>query len=113
MKKSLCKERKNISGIQFEDDTLYITYSVMETFFHESMAGICACTIKAIQSLPANIDTIYLVGGFGGCKYVCGKMENALSNQLPQQQFQAYCATSTSASHSNWSYYLAKKSHNH
>ena len=80
---------KNISGIQFEDDTLYITYSVMETFFHESMAGICACTIKAIQSLPANIDTIYLVGGFGGCKYVCGKVEDALSNQLPvpQQQF--------------------------
>ena len=72
-------ERLSYNGeIQYDDDTLYITYSEFEALFKPAVKGIVDCTLNSLSRLEDKIDTIYLVGGFGGCKYIHGQVKDAI-----------------------------------
>uniref|UniRef100_A0A1X7SGS3 Uncharacterized protein n=1 Tax=Amphimedon queenslandica TaxID=400682 RepID=A0A1X7SGS3_AMPQE len=69
--KALYEGVKKMSGIEYEDDTLYIGKSVTESkLFGSAIQGIIDCTLLAIEKIDNNTNTFYLVGAFGGCKYI-------------------------------------------
>ena len=68
-------------GIDFDDDTLCIHYSKMEELFQPAVNGILSCMTLALADSPVSIDTIYLVGGFGGCPYIYRKIKDAVQRK--------------------------------
>ena len=69
---------KEISGIEYDDDTLYIDKSVTDSkLFGPVIQGIIDCTQSAIEKIDNCPSTFYLVGAFGGCKYVHEKVKVA------------------------------------
>ena len=77
--KVISAEAKKTSGIDYEDDTIYISESVVESkLFRPTLDGIIECTLKAIKENGSKVNTFYLVGGFGGCKYVHEKVTAAI-----------------------------------
>ena len=73
-----CERLSHNGEIQYDDDTLYITYSEFEQLFKPAVKGIVDCTLNSLSRLEGKIDTIYLVGGFGGCKYIHGQVKDAI-----------------------------------
>ena len=70
---------EQMEGIEYEDDTLYIKYGVVETkLFQPTIDGIVQCTVASLEELKSRVDTIYLVGGFGGCQYIYKKLEESI-----------------------------------
>ncbi|XP_019857628.1 PREDICTED: heat shock 70 kDa protein 12B-like [Amphimedon queenslandica] len=63
------------------DDSLTIGYSQLEEkVFQFTMDMIVECVRAAFDELkPNGIDTVYLVGGFGGCKFVSQRIEEAIT----------------------------------
>ena len=75
------KELQNIvtSGVEYEDDALYIDKEVVESqLFGPALDGIIKCTLEAIEENEYKVNTFYLVGEFGGCKYVHEKVKAAI-----------------------------------
>ena len=80
--KKLHKARK-LSGIHYDpgDPSLSINYDIVEEkIFKETIDRIIECVRAAFDQLTSKVDTVYLVGGFGGCKFVSQKIEEAYSN---------------------------------
>ena len=72
-------EAAKLSGVDYEDDTLYIDKKVVESqLFGPALDGIIKCTLEAIEENEYKVNTFYLVGGFGGCKYVHQKVTAAI-----------------------------------
>ena len=72
-------EAAKLSGVDYEDDTLYIDKEVVESqLFGPALDGIIKCTLEAIEENEYKVNTFYLVGGFGGCKYVHKKVTAAI-----------------------------------
>ena len=72
-------ETKKIDGIEYEDNTIYLEKEVVESqLFGPALDGIIKCTLEAIEENEHNFDAFYLVGGFGGCKYVHEKVFPAI-----------------------------------
>ena len=70
---------KQMEGVEYEDDTLYIKYGVVETrLFKPTIDGIVQCTVASLEKLKSRVDTIYLVGGFGGCQYIYKKVKESI-----------------------------------
>ena len=66
-------------GVVYEDDRLYIDKEVVERqLFGPTLDGIIKCTLEAIEENKYDINTFYLVGGFGGCKYIHQKISAAI-----------------------------------
>ena len=63
-------------------DLLVIQFSKVEELFAPAIRGILDCIDIAIAKSPVAINTVYLVGGFGGCPYVFNKLKefDKLSN---------------------------------
>ena len=77
--KELENEAKKKIGIEYEDDILYIDKEVVESqLFGPALDGIIKCTLEAIEENEYKVNTFYLVGGFGGCKYVHQKVTAAI-----------------------------------
>lgn len=57
----------NDSRVQLIDNELQIAYSKMEEFFQPVVESVLH---YIAETLDGTIYTIYIVGGFGGCKYV-------------------------------------------
>ena len=73
------KQAKNLAGVDFEDDTLYILYDVAESsFFEPIVRDIINSVISVFESVNEKIETVYLVGGFGGCKYIHERLQDGL-----------------------------------
>ena len=51
---------------------------IKERIFQSTIDGIVACVRAAFKELTSKINTVYLVGGFGGCKFVRQKIEEAI-----------------------------------
>ena len=70
-----CKTYKDLSPqksesiIDFEDQELRISHELMSTLFEKTSNGIIACIDSTLENVD-NIQKIYLVGGFGGSKYI-------------------------------------------
>ena len=60
------------SQIELSSGDLRIAYPKMKEFFQPVVEGLLQCLTEALQSVPAEeeIGTIYIVGGFGGSKYI-------------------------------------------
>ena len=68
-------------GVYFasDDQVLHISHSIVERRFFRPVAdGAMQCIRSALQQINEKVDTAYLVGGFGGCKYI----HSYLSGQL-------------------------------
>ena len=60
-------------------NVLHINYDLVEEkIFQSTIDGIIACVREAFKELTSKINTVYLVGGFGGCKFVRQKIEEAI-----------------------------------
>ncbi|XP_011408792.1 PREDICTED: heat shock 70 kDa protein 12A-like [Amphimedon queenslandica] len=70
---------REMQGVEYEDDTLYIDRAVVELkLFSPVLDGIKKCALNAVKGNDYEVDTFYLVGGFGGCKYVHEKLSPAI-----------------------------------
>lgn len=72
---------KKAKDVSIEDDgaAMRVFRPKMEEFFKPAINGICSLIEDHLQpNLVETIDTIYWVGGFGGCKYLRTKMEERL-----------------------------------
>lgn len=68
-----------MQGVEYDDDTLYLEKEVVESrLFGPAIEGIVSCTVSAIKENDCKVETFYLVGGFGGCKYVYEKVKVAI-----------------------------------
>ena len=80
--KALAKGVENVSGVEYDEDmndTLFVEKNVAESqLFGPAIKGIIDGTLKAIEENGYNVYTFYLVGGFGGCKYVHEKVSAAI-----------------------------------
>ena len=62
------------------DDSLSIGYDLLEEkVFKSTVDKILECVRAAFDELTDHIDTVYLVGGFGGCRFVSQKIEEAIA----------------------------------
>ena len=62
-----------------ESNILCINYDLIkERIFQSTIDGIVACVRAAFTELTSKINTVYLVGGFGGCNFVRQKIEEAI-----------------------------------
>ena len=67
-------------GIECEDNTLYIPNSMVEEkLMSRVVEEFISCTKAALDKCKGDIETIYLVGGFGGCKYIFDKIDEAIN----------------------------------
>ena len=61
------------------DDSLTIGYDQLEEkVFQFTIDMIMECLRTAFDELTDHIDTVYLVGGFGGCRFIRQKIEEAI-----------------------------------
>ncbi|XP_019859063.1 PREDICTED: heat shock 70 kDa protein 12A-like [Amphimedon queenslandica] len=60
--------------------SLSIGYDLIEKkVFQFTIDRIIECVRAAFDKLPSKINTVYLVGGFGGCRFVRQKIEEAIA----------------------------------
>ena len=80
--------RRIIKGVQnLRDDritfneqtyTLAIHFSVVKELFQSVIDGVIGCVLRALQKVQGKVDVIYLVGGFGGCRYTYSMLRQAI-----------------------------------
>ena len=78
------KEGSQALGIEYDDDgddILVLTSSKMKELFAPIIQKIIDCVVSALKGSPISIDTVYLVGGFGGCQYIYQKLSDILSKR--------------------------------
>ena len=80
VKKGRELESKKDMSVQVEDDgaVMRIQSSKMAEFFQPAMDGITNL-IESHLKENNTVDTIYLVGGFGGCKYLHSQLEEKIN----------------------------------
>ena len=72
------------SRLRLAGEALRIEYSVIADFFQPVVAEIIRCISQALQrveAMGAKVDTIYLVGGFGGSEYIHRRISEKFGNQ--------------------------------
>ena len=63
-------QQLNDPRVELSGTTLRLAYTKVEEFFRPIADGLVRCISETLESVDAKIDTIYLVGGFGGSCYV-------------------------------------------
>lgn len=61
---------QQLNDVELSQTTLRLAYTKVEEFFCPIVDGLVKCISETLERVHANIDTIYLVGGFGGSRYV-------------------------------------------
>ena len=61
---------------------LRITYSKMADFFKPIVDGLLHCMAQTLTDMEAQVETIYLVGGFGGCRYIHRAIEEKFGSRF-------------------------------
>ena len=74
--------------VSYQSDGLYLFYRKMTEIFEPVVKGILECAVSAIDKLNGDVDVIYLVGGFGGCKYIHAKVKEKLLEVYPHRKYQ-------------------------
>ncbi|XP_011409828.1 PREDICTED: heat shock 70 kDa protein 12A-like [Amphimedon queenslandica] len=85
-------KKLNDPAIDIEEDSIYIKYSRVHNLFAPAIKGILDSTQRALLELSKNkassqFKTIYLVGGFGGCKYVYEKVKSFIAKEFPSMNY--------------------------
>ena len=75
------------SKMSYDEDrsTLELKPSQMEDLFKPVIDGVISCVMTTLQDVAGNIDVIYTVGGFGGCRYTYEKLKKAI-HSYPKYQ---------------------------
>ena len=68
------------SRIELSGIDLRFAYAKIEEFFQPVVEGLLQCITETLLSLDEEIETIYLVGGFGGCQYIYNAITNEFGN---------------------------------
>ena len=63
-------QQLNDPRVQLSQTTLRLAYVKVEEFFCPIVDGLVKCISETLERVDAKIDTVYLVGGFGGSRYV-------------------------------------------
>ena len=66
---------------------LHIQFSKMEEFFRRAVSKIENVLIKMLDDLNNDVSTIYLVGGFGGCRYMYYRVQELLKSRYGPNRF--------------------------
>ena len=67
----LRERAESVPGVEFDNDSLYIKKEVVEEIlFGPPVNGIVSFMMTILDNYDHHIDTMYLIGGFGGCKYL-------------------------------------------
>ena len=83
-------------GLTLNDGVLCMSYQKMAEMFEPTIDCIVNCILTILEQLQVQIETIYLVGGFGGCRYVHSKITESLQEHFPQRNYQVIVPTSPS-----------------
>ncbi|XP_019849463.1 PREDICTED: heat shock 70 kDa protein 12A-like [Amphimedon queenslandica] len=93
---ALIEGAEKMSGTDYdpdENDTLRINKSVTESkLFGPAIQGIIDCTLAAISKIDNCPNTFYLVGAFGGCKYVHEKVSPAIKRYYQSKGHKGTCS---------------------
>jgi len=74
--------RSGDSGVQLVTQELRVKYTKMEEFFQPVVSGILECISQVLTELGGKVETIYLVGGFGGSHYLCNEVSKRSYRQF-------------------------------
>ncbi len=58
------------SQVQMSGQYLRISYAQMEKFMKPVVDGLLSCMATTLHAVEPKVEAIYIVGGFGGCKYI-------------------------------------------
>ena len=78
------EDRAMMHEVEIDDDAITVSTSKMEQLFKPAVEGILRCMSSAFTeacSKSVSVDTIYLVGGFGGCPYIHKKIKEEVQKQ--------------------------------
>lgn len=76
--------------VELEDSTIFIKPSKFAEFFEPALKRILECIEGVFAQLEEKLDTVFLVGGFGGCKYIHERISTMLKNKFPQRQLDVF-----------------------
>ena len=81
---AIIKGVKNLKDIrvEYDHDTLYLKFSKVKELFKPAIDGVLQCTSSAFSDLKSKVDMVYLVGGFGGCRYMYHIIKQHLGNDV-------------------------------
>ena len=71
--------------VDIEDGILYIQNQLLKQLFTRTLEGIVKCVHIVLDDLRDQVDTVYLVGGFGGCKYVYEHLQQLMKSDFSDQ----------------------------
>ena len=71
-------------GIQLSDDELVLSYIKMDDFFSQAVEEIISCVKECVEEVESHhkLESIFFVGGFGGSKYLHGKVRDTLPGHI-------------------------------
>ena len=79
-------EELNDDRVQLEDDGIYIEPSKFASFYEPAIQGILECVEGVFEELEEGVNTVYLVGGFGGCKYTYEKVFSMVESKFANRK---------------------------
>ena len=86
---------KRIDGVEFDNDTLYIKSKVVEeNLFGPPVNRIVEFILTMLHDLDHHIDTMYLLGKFGGCKFLHQKLGTEIRKKLGETSCRIIVPTS-------------------
>ena len=70
------KKRNDRNGVYLDDGDLCISYKEMPNLFKSAVVNIVSCLKQSYAALPraTTVDTVFFVGGFGGCNFIYEKL---------------------------------------
>ncbi len=60
----------NRSEVQLNGQDLRMSYTKMGEFFKPVIDGVLSCMARTLNEVEARVESVYLVGGFGGCRFI-------------------------------------------
>ena len=78
----------NDDRVELEDDIIYIAPSKFASFFAPAIQSILECIENVFERIKEEVDTIYLVGEFGGLKYTHEKISSMTKAKFPCNKIQ-------------------------
>lgn len=58
------------SEVQLSGQDLRVSYPQMQKFYKPIVDGLLSCMARTMSEVETKIEAVYLVGGFGGCRYI-------------------------------------------
>ena len=74
----------NSDDVQLSEDELVLSYIKMDDFFSQSVDEIISCVSECVREVECQhkLESVFFVGGFGGSKYLHGKVKDTLDHRI-------------------------------